>query len=133
MFKIVSTHISTDVANLDETREYLEDVLGLEKLREVNREDIGTIVWYPGLELQQADSNAETGLVKHVAWQVDDIQEAIRVLKKKGVTFETEEARQIDECYLDTKEIVHYIFFRTPVGLQGELYQVRPPETNQKE
>jgi catechol 2,3-dioxygenase-like lactoylglutathione lyase family enzyme len=133
MFKIVSTHISTDVANLDEAREYLEDVLGLEKLRELSREDIGTIVWYPGLELRQADSNAKTGLVKHVAWQVDDIQEAIRLLKKKGVTFETEGPCQIDVCYLDPKEIVHYIFFKTPVGLQGELYQVGPPEMDRKE
>lgn len=129
MFKILATHVSMDVANLDETRKYLEEVCGLKKLRQVTRPTF-TVVWYPGLELWQAGPEATPGIVKHVAWQVDDIYEAVRVLKERGVTFETEEPQRIDVDVLDTGEIVRYIFFTTPVGLQGELYQVSPPETD---
>lgn len=129
MFEIVATHVSLDVANLDETKKFLEERCGLKKLRELKRPDGSTVVWYPGLELWQAGLDTTPGLVKHVAWQVDDLQEAIRVLKEKGVSFETEEPRQIDVTVLDTKEIVHYIFFNTPAGFRGELYQVKPPET----
>ena len=70
---------------------------------------------------------AAPGIVKHVAWQVDDIDAAVVDLKAKGVTFDTAEIQQIDVNVVDTGEIVRYIFFTTPVGLQGELYEVKPP------
>ncbi|MFH1927349.1 MAG: hypothetical protein ABIK79_04125, partial [Chloroflexota bacterium] len=69
------------------------------------------------------------GIAKHVAWQVDDIDEAVRELKERGVNFDFEEPKQIDPAVVDTGEIVRYIFFSTSVGLQGELYQVSPPKT----
>ena len=128
MLDILRTHIATDVANLDETRKCLEETLGLKKLGQVTRPDF-TIVWYPGLELWQASSDATPSIVKHVAWQVDDIDEAVQALKQRGVTFDSEEPMQIDPAVVDTREIVRYIFFSTPVGLQGELYQVSPPKT----
>lgn len=125
-FRILSTHVSTDVANLEQIKEYLEKTLGLERLRELNRPNQGSVVWYPGLELSQATSDARPGLLKHVAWQVDDIHEAIRVLRETGFMFETEEPREIDLKHLDTKEIVRFIFFETPLGFRGELYEVNP-------
>lgn len=125
MFEIIDNHVSMDVVDLEETRRYLEDCCGLTKFREVNRPGL-TIVWYPGLELRQVTDDAAAGTVKHVAWQVDDITAAVADLKAKGVTFETEEIQQIDVNVVDTGETVRYIFFTTPVGLQGELYEVRP-------
>ena len=125
-FRILSTHASIDVHNLEEGKKYLEKTLGLEKLRELTRPQQGTIVWYPGLELSQAEPGAKVGIVKHVAWQVDDIHEAIRVLKETGFTFETEDPRQIDVELLDTKEIVKFIFFETPLGFRGELFEANP-------
>jgi len=128
MFKIVATHVSMDVSDLTATQEYLEQVCGFEKLREVKRPDF-RVVWYPGMELWQVGPDATPGVVKHVAWQVDDIDEAVRVLKERGMTFETEEPQQIDVNVVDTGESIRYIFFTPPVGIQGELYQVSPPET----
>ena len=126
MFEIIDSHVSVDVADLEETRRYLEESCGLTKFREVNRPGL-TIAWYPGLELWQATGEAAPGIVKHVAWQVDDIDAAVADLKARGVTFDTDEIQQIDVNVVDTGEIVRYIFFTTPVGLQGELYEVRPP------
>ena len=127
MFKIVATHVSMDVADLDGTQKYLEQTCGLEKLREVKRPGF-RVVWYPGLELWQAGPEATPGIVKHVAWQVQDIDEAIRVLRGRGVEFETDGPKRIDVDVVDTRERVRYVFFTTPVGFQGELYEVKPAE-----
>ena len=78
---------------------------------------MGRIVWFPGLELRQAAKDGAPGTVLHVAWQVDDIDEAVRVLRENGVTFESDEPRRIDAGSLDTDEIVRFIFFETPTGL----------------
>ncbi len=126
MFEIIDSHVSVDVADLEETRKYLEERCGLQKSREVKRPGV-TVVWYPGLELWQVADDATPGVVKHVAWQVDDIDAAVQDLKENGVTFATEEIQQIDVDVVDTGEIVRYIFFTMPVGLQGELYEVSPP------
>lgn len=129
MFEILATHVSIDVANLNEARKYLEEKLGLQKIREVNRPEF-TVVWYPGLELWQASLQATPGMVKHLAWQVDDIDEAVRMLKERGVTFESDRPQQVDVNVVDTGEIVRFIFFTTSLGFQGELYQVSPPQTD---
>ena len=104
MFNIVGTHVSMDVADLDETRRYLEDVCGLEKLRQVTRPTF-TVVWYPGLELWQAGPDSTPGAVKHLAWQVDDIDEAVRVLSQTGASFETEAPQAIDVEVVDLRTL----------------------------
>ena len=116
-----------EVANLEQSEEYFSKVLGMERFREFQKPEVGRIVWFPGLELRQAGKDGAPGTVLHVAWQVDDIDEAVRVLREKGVAFESDEPRQIDVGNLDTDEIVRFIFFETPTGLQGELYQVDQP------
>ena len=112
-----------DVADLEETIRYLEETLGLPKLREITVDGPGRIVFYPGLEVTQAAPGVTAGVVKHVAWEVEDIYEAIRELKKLGVTFETE--GPLEAPFEDTEELVLYIVFTTPVGLAGELIQVK--------
>ncbi|MCL4488845.1 MAG: hypothetical protein M1570_12040 [Chloroflexi bacterium] len=130
MYQILATHVAVDVANLDEFKNYF-DQCGFRKLREVKRPGL-TVSWYPGLELCQAAADAKPGVVKHVAWQVDDIDQAVRALRQAGVAVEGDEPSRIDVSVLDTAEVVRYIFFTTPVGLRGELYQVSPPETGRK-
>ena len=124
----ISTHVSMDVADLEETTKYLEETLGLPKLREVTIEGLGRIVFYPGLELMQAAPGVAAGVVKHVAWEVQDIHEAINELKKRGATFEME--GPLEATFEETGELVLYIMFTTPVGLAGELIQVTKLEAS---
>jgi catechol 2,3-dioxygenase-like lactoylglutathione lyase family enzyme len=126
MFHILATHVSVDVADLEATMRYLDDVLGLSELREVNRPNV-RVVWYPGLELAQAKPESPPGVVKHVAWEVDDILAAMQDLRAQGVTFEGDEPRQIETAVVSTHQRVRYVFFTTPVGLRGELVQVDLP------
>ena len=126
MFKVLATHVAVDVADLNAAKQFLEDCLGLVRLRELNRPDIGPIAWYPGVELQQAQANRKPNELRHLAWQVDNLEEAIRHLKQSGANFEFDEPRQVDAALLDTNEIVRYIFFDMPAGLRGELYEVNP-------
>ena len=119
----ISTHVSMDVTDLEQTTEYLEENLGLSKLREVTVEGLGRIVFYPGLELMQAAPGVAAGVVKHVAWEVENIHEAMSELKKNGVTFETD--HPLEAPFEETGEMVLYVNFTTPVGLAGELVQVK--------
>jgi hypothetical protein len=81
-------------------------------LRQLRKPDLSTVIWYPGLEIAQASQPNQPGQIAHLAWEVNDIQEAIRELKSNGVAFDTEEPRQIDCAYLDTKELVQFVFFQ---------------------
>ncbi len=126
MFKIMATHVAVDVADLQATMHYLGDVLGLTKLREVNRPNL-RVVWYPGIELTQAKPESPPGGVRHFAWEVDDIRAAMRDMRAQGVTFESDEPRQVETAVVSTRQQVQYVFFTTPVGLRGELVQIDPP------
>jgi catechol 2,3-dioxygenase-like lactoylglutathione lyase family enzyme len=122
--RIVATHVALDVADLEETKRYLE-ASGIQKLRELRRGDV-QVVWYPGLELRQAKLDGTPGVVQHVAWEVDDIVSAMREMKANGVVFDTEGPNLLDAKLLDRADRVEYAFFTTPVGLRGEIVQVTP-------
>ena len=126
MFSIdaISTHVAVDVADLDAATRYAEETLGLTKLREVTPEGMGRIVWYDGLELTQADPGVGAWSVKHVAWEVEDIHQVMRELESRGVVFESEEPQETP-VFEETGEVILYAFFQTPVGLPGELIEIR--------
>lgn len=124
--RILDTHVSTVVSNFNESKNYLENTLLLKPLRVLTRPGQGPVAWYPGLEICQAALGESPGLLRHVAWQVDGIDDAIRVLKEAGCRFESVGPREIDIDNLDTKELVRFIFFETPLGFRGELYEVNP-------
>ena len=128
MFSIdaISTHVSVDVADLDAATKYVEETLGLAKIREITPEGVGRIVWYDGLELMQADPGVAAWNVKHVAWEVEDIHQVMRELKSKGVVFESEGPKETP-VFEETGEVILYAFFETPVGLPGELIEIRHP------
>jgi catechol 2,3-dioxygenase-like lactoylglutathione lyase family enzyme len=121
---IVATHVAVEVADLEETKRYLE-TSGIEKLRELRRGDI-QVVWYPGLELRQVKTDGTPGIAQHVAWEVDDIASAMSEMKVTGVVFDTEGPNLLDATLLDRADKVEYAFFTTPFGLRGEIVQVTP-------
>jgi len=123
--QILSTHVALDVADLEATIRYLEEVLGIPRLRQVFVPGLGRIVWFPGLELMQATPERPATAAKHVAWEVKDIVEAMRTLKARGVTFESDAPLEAIAPSPDTGERVLYCFFSTPVGLSGELTETR--------
>jgi len=125
--KILGSHVRIEVADLERTKEYLSKTLGMAPVRQLRKPDASVVVWYPGLEIAQSAQQSQPGLISHLACEVDDIQEAMRALKSTGVVFDTEEPRQIDSSYLDTKELVQFVFFQSPLGVRGELYQITPP------
>src|SRR5262245_42395184 len=106
MFTILATHVAVDVPDLEQAKQYLEGC-GIHKLRELNRPGV-TVAWYPGLELRKVEPNATAGIVKHVAWEVDDIAAAMRELKAQGVTFDSEGPNQLDVALLDRPDRVQF-------------------------
>ena len=58
-----------------------------------------------------------------------DIDATVERLMVRGVIFDTEEVQAIDVDVVSTKESVRYIFFDMPMGVKGELYEVKPTVT----
>jgi catechol 2,3-dioxygenase-like lactoylglutathione lyase family enzyme len=125
--QIVSTHVALDVTDLDASCRYLEEVLGLTRVRQVVVPGLGRIVWYPGLELMQATPERPVTAMKHVAWEVANIAEAMRTLKARGVKFDSDAPLEGMAPSPDSGERVLYCFFTTPIGLSGELTETRKP------
>ena len=125
--QILSTHVALDVADLEATTRYLEEVLGLRMVRQVFVPGLGRIVFYPGLELMEATPERPVTGVKHVAWEVANIVEAMQALKARGVTFESDTPLEAIAPSPDIGERVLYCFFTTPIGLNGELTETRRP------
>src|SRR5690348_16963433 len=101
---ILGSHVRLEVDNLEKAKEQVSKLLGMAPLRELRKPDGTRVVWYPGLELAESAQPIQPSLISHLAWEVDDIQAAMQLLKTNGVAFETDEARQIDPSFLDTKE-----------------------------
>jgi hypothetical protein len=97
-------------------------------LRQLRKPDGTCVLSYPGLELAHSAKPAQPGLMSHLAWEVD-IRQAMQLLKANGVVFKSDDARQIDPSFLDTKELVQFVFFESPLGFRGELYQITPPQS----
>ena len=125
--QILSTHVVLDVADLEATTHYLEEILEIPRLRQVFVPGMGRIVFFPGLELMEATPERPVTGVKHVAWEVENIVEAMQALKARGVTFESDSPLEAIAPSPDTGERVLYCFFSTPVGLNGELTETRRP------
>jgi hypothetical protein len=84
------------------------------------------MVFYPGLELTQVAPGASAGVVKHVGWEVEDIRAAMTELRQRGVTFDTDQPGEAP--FEENELLVLYANFTTPVGLAGELIQIKKLE-----
>src|SRR5579864_2391382 len=126
---ILGSHVRVEVDDLEKAKQRFSKLLGVAPLRQLRKPDGTCVVWYPGLELAESAQPVQPGMMAHLAWEVDDIQEAMQLLKANGVAFETDEARQIDPSFLDTKELLQFVFFESPLGFRGELYQITPAQS----
>jgi catechol 2,3-dioxygenase-like lactoylglutathione lyase family enzyme len=124
--KILGSHVRVEVDDLEKAKECLSKMYGMAPLRQLRKPDGSSVVWYPGLEIAQSAQRTQPGTMSHLAWEVDDIEAAMKALKSNGVVFETDEPRQIDPSWLDTRELVQFVFFQSPLGFRGELYQITP-------
>jgi catechol 2,3-dioxygenase-like lactoylglutathione lyase family enzyme len=90
MFTDNSAVATIPVKNLERAKEFYESTLGLQPADKETQEE-GTQTYQSGnssllvYESQYAGSNQATA----VTWPVDDVEDAVRELKAKGVAFET--------------------------------------------
>jgi methylmalonyl-CoA/ethylmalonyl-CoA epimerase len=100
-------HIGIAVKNLDETINFYKDVLGLEVGgSEIVEEQSVKVAFLPigDSEIELLESTTEDGPIakfiekngegmQHIAFKVDDIEEAIEYMKSKGMRMIDEKAR----------------------------------------
>lgn len=100
-------HIGIAVKNLDETLKFYEDVLGIKCVsQEVVEEQKVKVAFLPigDTEVELLESTSEDGPIarfiekkgegiQHIAFKVDNIEEAIKELEEKGVRMIDEQPR----------------------------------------
>lgn len=120
-------HIAIICTNYQRSKEFYTDVLGLSIVREVYRKERGSYK----LDLAVNDqyvielfsfpnpparpSRPEAAGLRHLAFEVDDIEAAVKVLNAKNVFPEP--------IRLDEFTGKQFTFFADPDGLPIELYQ----------
>jgi glyoxylase I family protein len=129
IFKLNSVHhIAIICSDYEKSKFFYTDILGLTIIREVYREerksykldlalnDNYIIELFSFPDPPQRTSHPEACGLRHLAFSVTDIEEAIVLLNRKGV--ETEPIR-VDE-FTNMK----FTFFADPDGLPLELYEI---------
>lgn len=94
-------HVAMMVTDMDRSIAFYSSMFGYQvRLRGQNAVREMTFLFHedqPGFEielirdLQPMENYAEHGIVNHLAFTVDDIEEAIRHYREKGITFKTDE------------------------------------------
>ena len=120
-------HIAIICSNYEKSKEFYTQILGLTPKNEVNREERNSykmdleVNGHYQIELfsfpnpPERPSFPEAVGLRHLAFEVDQVEEAVRELVRKGI--EVEAIRE-DEI---TKK--RYTFFADPDGLPIELYE----------
>ena len=126
MFSNVIHHVAIIVSDYEKSRKFYVEQLELPVIRENYREDRGDFK----LDLQVGDieleifgvknppqrvTNPEACGLRHLAFKVDDIEEAVKWLNEKGI--ETEPIR------FDSYTQKRMTFFRDPDDLPLELHE----------
>ena len=120
-------HIAIICSDYERSKAFYLDVLGLEVIREVYREerqsyklDLGLNGHYV-LELfsfpdpPKRPSRPEALGLRHLAFEVDDIESEVRRLEEKGV--------QVEPIRVDEFTNKRFTFFSDPDDLPIELYE----------
>lgn len=119
-------HVAIICSNYEISKEFYVDKLGFEIIREIYREERQSYK----LDLKLGESQIELfsfpnspkrpsypeacGL-RHLAFEVDDIEEAVKELKGKNI--------QVEEIRIDEYTEKKFTFFNDPDGLPLELYE----------
>jgi glyoxylase I family protein len=120
-------HIAIICSDYEKSKHFYSEVLGLKIVREVYREerksykldlevgDLYQIELFSFLNPPARPSRPETAGLRHLAFEVDDIEEAINALKVYDVITEP----------IRTDEFTgkRFTFFADPDGLPIELYE----------
>ena len=121
-------HIAIICSDYEKSKHFYSEVLGLKIIREVYREERKSYK----LDLEVGDhyqielfsfpepparlSRPEAAGLRHLAFEVDDIEEAIAQIKSFDVT--------IEPIRVDEFTGRRFTFFADPVGLPLELYEI---------
>ena len=119
-------HVAIICSNYEISKEFYVEKLGFEIIREIYREERQSYK----LDLKLGESQIELfsfpnspkrpsypeacGL-RHLAFEVDDIEEAVKELKGKNI--------QVEEVRIDEYTEKKFTFFNDPDGLPLELYE----------
>ena len=119
-------HVAIICSNYEISKEFYVEKLGFEIIREIYREERRSYK----LDLKLGESQIELfsfpnspkrpsypeacGL-RHLAFEVDDIEEAVKELKGKNI--------QVEEIRIDEYTEKKFTFFNDPDGLPLELYE----------
>lgn len=119
-------HVAIICSNYEISKEFYVEKLGFEIIREIYREERQSYK----LDLKLGESQIELfsfpnspkrpsypeacGL-RHLAFEVDDIEEAVKELKGKNI--------QVEEVRIDEYTGKKFTFFNDPDGLPLELYE----------
>ncbi|MFY9532661.1 VOC family protein [Clostridium sp.] len=119
-------HVAIICSNYEVSKEFYVEKLGFEIIREIYREERQSYK----LDLKLGESQIELfsfpnspkrpsypeacGL-RHLAFEVDDIEEAVKELKGKNI--------QVEEIRIDEYTEKKFTFFNDPDGLPLELYE----------
>ena len=119
-------HIAIIASDWEKTREFYVEKLGFELIREAYRPQIGdylrmirqgdtTIEVFIKPDYPERVTNPEAKGLRHLAFQVDDAEAAVRWLTERGI--ETEPIRE------DLVNGGRFTFFKDPDGLPLEIHE----------
>ena len=119
-------HVAIICSNYEISKEFYVEKLGFEIIREIYREErqsykLDLKLGESQIELfsfpnsPKRPSYPEAWGLRHLAFEVDDIEEAVKELKGKNI--------QVEEIRIDEYTEKKFTFFNDPDGLPLELYE----------
>ena len=119
-------HVAIICSNYEISKEFYVEKLGFEIIREIYREErqaykLDLKLGESQIELfsfpnsPKRPSYPEACGLRHLAFEVDDIEEAVKELKGKNI--------QVEEIRIDEYTEKKFTFFNDPDGLPLELYE----------
>ena len=120
-------HIASICSEYEKSKKFYIDVLGLKPIREVYREErdsykldlevngIYKIELFSFPNPIVRPSNPEAAGLRHLAFAVPDIQEAVSYLQEQAIS--------VEEIRIDPLTDKKFTFFADPDGLPIELYE----------
>jgi len=126
--KILRTHhVAIICSNYETSRRFYAEILGLEIISEVHRKERDSykldLRVSDGMQIElfsfpnppRRSSYPEACGLRHLAFEVSDVEEAVRDLEDRGVV--------VEEVRIDENTGKRFTFFADPDGLPLELYE----------
>lgn len=121
-------HVAIIASNYERSKHFYVNILGLEVIREVYREErdsykLDLKIGDEQIELfsfknpPKRPSYPEACGLRHLAFEVDDIEETVEELKENGI--------EVEDIRIDEYTNCRFTFFEDPDGLPLELYEIK--------